>query len=61
MSGQQPIKLDLNLLTLRIYVVINALTEFIAYFKRRTTSLYLVFLDASKAFEKLIAGYYLII
>ena len=32
---------------------VNALTEFIEYFKRRSTSVYVVFLDASKAFDKI--------
>ena len=30
-----------------------ALTEFIEYFKRRSTSVYVAFLDASKAFDKI--------
>ena len=31
---------------------VYALTEFIEYFNRRSTSIYIVFLDASKAFDK---------
>ena len=33
--------------------VLYALTEFIEYFKRRSTSVYVAFLDASKAFDKI--------
>ena len=32
---------------------VYALTEFIEYFKRRSTSVYVAFLDASKAFDKI--------
>ena len=32
---------------------VYALTEFIEYFKSRSTSIYLAFLDASKAFDKI--------
>ena len=32
---------------------IYALTEFIEYFKSRSTSVYVAFLDASKAFDKI--------
>ena len=38
-----------NLFNLCIY----ALTEFIDYFKSRSTSVYVAFLDASKAFDKI--------
>ena len=31
----------------------SALTEFIEYFKSRSTSIYVAFLDASKAFDKI--------
>ena len=38
---------------------IYALTEFIEYFKIRSTSVYVAFLDASKAFDKISLGHYL--
>ena len=38
---------------------VYALTEFIEYSKRRTTSVYVAFLDASKAFDNKITGFYL--
>ena len=39
---------------------IYALTEFIEYFKSRSTSIYVAFLDTSKAFDKIIVtGRYL--
>ena len=40
---------------LRIY----ALTEFIEYFKSRSTSVYVTCLDVSKAFDKIVIGQYL--
>ena len=36
-----------------IDLCVYALTEFIEYFERRLTSVYVVFLDASKAFDKI--------
>ena len=36
---------------------VYALTEFIVYLKRRSTSVYVAFLDASKAFDKIILGF----
>ena len=42
-----------------IHVFIYALTEFIEYFKSRSTSVYVAFLDASKALTKLVIGHYL--
>ena len=40
-------------------VCIYALAEFIEYFKSRSTSVYVAFLDASKALTKLVIGHYL--
>ena len=47
------INLVSNLDIQRTYICIYALTEFIEYFKSRSTSVYVAFLDASKAFDKI--------
>ena len=50
--GHQTISLGIKLVILLTYVY-YALTEFIEYFKSRSTSVYVAFLDASKAFDEI--------